>query len=204
MVSGGGNVSTAVLLCGVSSRALTLAFRSPQGVMFFYPMTQRRQLALPIFQITFQPIRAWGGTESPALVCKAFRCAHVCWGRENWVLFSTWLLLAVASCLLICPKCISSQQLEGPLTGEGRADSWAPRLQEWWQGSGNSSRSGQEALLPGRRVPFKSPKEALKSQAWEVKTRGLEFGSPLLSIHSVVRAEKQRGERGDTCDLSGM
>ncbi|CAI9163908.1 unnamed protein product [Rangifer tarandus platyrhynchus] len=57
--------------------ALALAFRSPQGVVFFYPMTQRRQLALPIFQITFQPIRAWGGTESSALVCKAFRCAHV-------------------------------------------------------------------------------------------------------------------------------
>ena len=90
--------------CGVSSRALALAFRSPRGVMFFYPMTQRRQLTLPIFQITFQPIRAWGGTESPALVCKASLCAHVCWGRENWVLFSTRLLLAVAPCLLICPE----------------------------------------------------------------------------------------------------
>lgn len=105
MASGGGNVSTAVLLCGVSSRALALAFRSPQGVVFFHPMTQRRQLALPIFQITFQPIRAWGGTESPALVCKAFLCAHVCWGSENWVLFGTWLLLAVAPCLLTRPEC---------------------------------------------------------------------------------------------------
>ena len=65
------------------------------------------------------------------------------------------------------------------------------------RGAESSSRDGQQALLPGRCVPFMSPKEALKSQTWEVW-----ITAP--SIHSVVKAKKQRGEREDTCDLSGM
>ena len=130
----------AVLLCGVSSGGLTLAFRSPQGVVFFRLMTQRRELALPIFQVMFQPNRAWGGTESPALVCKAALCAHVCWGRENWVLFSTGsssvslrLLISLSVHLSVpSPKCPRQEQ--------------KPRA--WMQGRGVKGVSQSDGPLP--------------------------------------------------------
>lgn len=118
----------AVLLCGVSFRGPALAFRSPQGVVFFCLMTQRRELALPILQVTFQPNRAWGGTESPALVCKAALCAHVCWGRENWVLFSTGSS-SVSPRLLISPSVHLS--VPSPKCPRQKQKPWA-----WMQGRG--------------------------------------------------------------------
>lgn len=102
--------------------------------------------------------------------------------------------------LILCPMTPRhlSQQLEGPLRGEGWANSWALSLRGWWQGAERSSRGGQKALLPRRCVPFMSPKEALKSQTWEVWITAPEHPQ----CHQGREAEMR--ERKDTCDLSGM